>query len=65
MVPLSMRLELSQIRYLNKVMMIMFHALTVEENMPLVRDYKFDSLETAERHIPKCKNIINKPKPPP
>ncbi len=22
-------------------------------------------IATAERHIPKCKNIINKPKPPP
>lgn len=26
---------------------------------------KIFSLETAERHIPKCKDIINKPKPPP
>lgn len=25
---------------------------------------QFDYLDTAERHIPLCKNIINRPKPP-
>jgi hypothetical protein len=24
-----------------------------------------DHIDTAERHIPKCKDIVNKPKPPP
>jgi len=25
----------------------------------------FPPLEAAERHIPNCKNTVNKPKPPP
>jgi len=43
---------------------IMWDVHTVEGSLMNV-NYSILNIEVAERHIPKCKNIINKPKPVP
>lgn len=45
------------------ITLITYNAPTVAGNITQVRI--ISTLAVAERHIPKCKNIINKPKPPP
>jgi hypothetical protein len=60
------KLELWQTKCLNQIMIITSSALIVAENTILVSSQGTQKvIVTAERHIPKCKNIINKPKPPP
>jgi hypothetical protein len=47
-------------------MMIWYHVrIAAGSTLHVSSEFDLDFIETAERHIPKCKNIINKPKPPP
>ena len=57
---------IQKIRVLIQFIIIMFIANIAKECLPhvkfIINFYK--NKVTAERHIPKCKNIFNRPKPP-